>query len=119
MRIDTIEDGLNILRRCQSGDVSILDDIKIEFSKDFVLKIELSAPSVNSSITSPYMEAFLEIQKQFYQLATLQKTGIANAGNLSEDEKRSLDVSVLVKNGESCLAEWIFFEVFVEEFFLY
>jgi len=101
MRIDTIENGLDILRRLQSGDVSILDDRKIEFSKDFVLKIELPAPPINSSITPPYMEAFLEIQKQFYQLAALQKTGVANAGNLSEDEKRSLDISVLVKDGSS------------------
>jgi len=98
MRIDTIEDGLNVLARFQSGDISILDDSKIEFSEDFVLKIEIPLPLINSSITPPYMEAFLEIQKQFYQLAALQKTGVANASNLSEDEKRSLDISVLVKD---------------------
>jgi len=47
------------------------------------------------------MEAFLDIQKQVYQLSALQRKGVANARYLSEDEKRVLDFSVIVKDGSS------------------
>jgi len=74
---------------------------KIELGSGFVLQIKIPNPPVNSSITPAFMEAFLELQRQIYQLSALQRKGVANAIYLSEDDKRDLDISVIVKDGSS------------------
>ncbi|MCA1433123.1 hypothetical protein I6F33_09070 [Bradyrhizobium sp. BRP20] len=60
-------------------------------------------PEVSSSITPPFMEAFLELQKQIYRLAAQASAGLADAGQLSEATKADLQISVLVTDGSSNL----------------
>jgi hypothetical protein len=60
-------------------------------------------PEVSSSITPPFMEAFLELQKQIYQLAAQASAGVADSGQLSEGVKAELQISVLVTDGSSNL----------------
>jgi hypothetical protein len=47
------------------------------------------------------MEAFLEVQKQIYQLAALGLAGEADTGKLSDLDRRELQVSVKVTGGSS------------------
>lgn len=49
------------------------------------------------------MEAFLELQKQIYQLAAQASAGAADSGQLSEGVKADLQISVLVTDGSSNL----------------
>jgi hypothetical protein len=60
-------------------------------------------PEVSSSITPPFMEAFLELQKQIYQLAAQASAGVADSGQLSEGVKAELQISVLVTDDSSNL----------------
>jgi hypothetical protein len=60
-------------------------------------------PEVSSSITPPFMEAFLELQKQIYQLAAQASAGAADSGQLSDGVKAELQISVLVTDGSSNL----------------
>jgi hypothetical protein len=56
-----------------------------------------------SAISSPYMEAFLELQRQIYQLAALGITGEADIGRLTDADKIDLEISVTVTGGSSNL----------------
>jgi len=42
--IDTIENGMNWLRKWHSGNASDLDDGYVDFSEDFILSIKISCP---------------------------------------------------------------------------
>lgn len=79
------------------------DASNLEFGDWYKLQVYLPNPPEDSSITPPFMEAFLEIQKHIYQLAALSKSGVANANYISEDERRELDLAVVVKGGSSDL----------------
>jgi len=54
-----------------------------------------------SAMRPPFMEAFIELQRQLYQVAALAKTGSPNAGLLSDAEREDLQISVLVSGGSS------------------
>jgi len=73
----------------------------IEFGDWAALHIYLPQPDVQSSITPPFMEAFLVLQKQLYQLAALATTGAADVGQLTEVERRELQLNVVVSGGSS------------------
>ena len=66
-------------------------------------KIEVYIPDRNlsSEITPPYMEAFLELQKQLIQFAAYAKTGVANGNQLDDSERAELEISVKVTGGSS------------------
>jgi hypothetical protein len=76
---------------------------KIEFGDWAAVRVYLPQPEVNSAITPPYMEAFLALQKQIYQLAALTESGVADSGQLTEAEKRELQLNVVVSGGSSNL----------------
>lgn len=63
--------------------------------------VYLPTPLVNSSMTPPFMEAFLVLQKQVYQLAALAKAGVADVGQLGDVDRRELEISVIVSGGSS------------------
>jgi hypothetical protein len=63
--------------------------------------IYLPQPDIQSAITPPFMEAFLVLQKQIYQLAALAKTGLADIGQLGDAERNELLLSVIVTGGSS------------------
>lgn len=67
------------------------------------IEVYIPDPDKDSSITPPYMEAFLLIQKQLFQLAALAKTGVADTKMLSDSEIRNLTISVEVSGGSSDL----------------
>jgi len=67
------------------------------------IHVYIPHPEVSSSITPPFMEAFLELQKQIYQLAAQASAGMADSGLLSEGVKAELQISVLVTDGSSNL----------------
>jgi hypothetical protein len=89
-----------------------LDTIEDPFSSEFEhlnlgdwpqVHVYIPHPEVSSSITPPFMEAFLELQKQIYQLAAQASAGVADSGQLSEGAKAELQISVLVTDGSSNL----------------
>jgi hypothetical protein len=65
------------------------------------IHIYLPHPEVNSSMTPPFMEAFLELQKQIYQLAAQAETGSPDSGQLSDTVKQRFQISVVVTGGSS------------------
>ncbi|MGY2845643.1 hypothetical protein ACVIWU_004486 [Bradyrhizobium sp. USDA 4509] len=89
-----------------------LEKIEDPFSPEFEhldlgdwpqVHIYIPHPEVSSSITPPFMEAFLELQKQIYQLAAQASAGVADSGQLSDAVKAELQISVLVTDGSSNL----------------
>jgi hypothetical protein len=89
-----------------------LEKIENPFSPEFEnldlgdwpqVHVYIPHPDVSSSITPPFMEAFLELQKQIYQLAAQASAGVADSGQLSEGVKAELQISVLVTDGSSNL----------------
>jgi hypothetical protein len=89
-----------------------LDTIDDPFSPEFEdldlgdwpqVHVYIPHPDVSSSITPPFMEAFLELQKQIYQLAAQASAGVADSGQLPESVKAELQISVLVTDGSSNL----------------
>jgi hypothetical protein len=73
---------------------------KLELGEWASIHVYLSQ-SEQSVISPPYMEAFLEVQKQIYQLAALGLAGEADTGKLSDLDRRELQVSVKVTGGSS------------------
>lgn len=70
------------------------------------LRIYLPDPPVDSSISAPYMRAFLEMQTQINALAAKAR-GKANAGGLSKRLKQDLEIHVVVGDGSAhYLLEW-------------
>src|SRR5438105_304194 len=67
------------------------------------LHIYLPQSDIESAITPPFMEAFLVLQKQLYQFAALTTVGTADAGQLTDAEKRQLQLNVIVTGGSSNL----------------
>ncbi len=65
--------------------------------------VYLPEPDIQSAITPPFMEAFLVLQKQLYQLAALATTGLADVGQLGDAERSELLLSVVVTGGSSDL----------------
>jgi hypothetical protein len=65
--------------------------------------VHLPQPDTKSAITPPFMEAFLVLQKQIYQLAALATTGLADVGQLGDAERSELLLSVVVTGGSSDL----------------
>jgi hypothetical protein len=65
--------------------------------------VYLPQPDIQSAITPPFMEAFLVLQKQIYQLAALATTGLADVGQLGDAERAELLLSVVVTGGSSDL----------------
>lgn len=101
MKINTVEDGYRFVLDLTEDRKNLLDGETIELGDEFVLCIKIPNPPINSAITPAFMEAFLELQRQLYQLSALQKKGVSNVRFLSEDEKRELDFSVIVNDGSS------------------
>lgn len=60
-------------------------------------------PEVSSSITPPFMEAFLELQRQIYQLAAQASAGLADSSQLNDGVKAQLQINVIVTDGSSNL----------------
>ncbi|UPJ65976.1 hypothetical protein [Bradyrhizobium sp. 191] len=75
----------------------------IDFGKWAEIDVYIPHPKVASSITPPFMEAFLEVQKQIYQLAAQATAGIADTSQLSEGERTRLQINVVVTGGSSKL----------------
>lgn len=65
--------------------------------------VYLPETDIHSVITPPFMEAFLELQRQVYRLGAFAETGIADIGQLSERSKRALEIRVVVTDGSSNL----------------
>lgn len=76
---------------------------EIKFGDWPEVHVYLPKPTTSSSITPPFMEAFLELQKQIYQLAAQATTGSSDSGQLSEALKDRLQISVVVTGGSSDL----------------
>lgn len=92
--------------------LDLLEKIDDPFSPDFddfdfrdwpQVHVHIPHPEVSSSITPPFMEAFLELQKQIYQLAAQASAGVADTSQLPEVIKAQLQISVLVTEGSSNL----------------
>lgn len=65
------------------------------------VRIYLPQPDIQSAITPPFMEAFLVLQKQIYQLAAVAKTGFADVAQLNDAERDELLLNVVVTGGSS------------------
>lgn len=65
------------------------------------IRVHIPVPDLRSEITPPYMEAFLELQKQTYQLVAFVLTGVADARLLGEADRRAHQVNVKVTDGSS------------------
>jgi hypothetical protein len=74
---------------------------KITFGDWAAVHVYVPQPEIQSAITPPFMEAFLVLQKQLYQLAALAKTGVADIGQLGDSDRAELLVSVEVSGGSS------------------
>jgi hypothetical protein len=73
---------------------------RIELGEWAAIKVHLPLEQM-SSIRPAFMEAFIELQRQVYQLAAVAKTGSPNTTGLSDGEKEDLQISVVVTDGSS------------------
>ncbi|HMF21288.1 MAG TPA: hypothetical protein VKG24_04100 [Pseudolabrys sp.] len=73
----------------------------VEFGPWASIRVRIPEPDLNSVMTPPFMEAFLELQKQVYQFAALIETGVANTQYLSESDILRLQINVKVTDGSS------------------
>lgn len=55
----------------------------------------------NASITPTVMSAYQDIQTSFYQVAAIIEHGIANTNKLSLEDKKNLELYVIIKEGSS------------------
>ena len=102
LREGTAKEALEVLQRL----VKIEDQYDSEFEAIDIgpwpaIHVYLPYPEVNSSITPPFMEAFLELQRQLLQLAAQAKNGSPDSGLLSELDRITLEISVVVTGGSS------------------
>jgi hypothetical protein len=67
------------------------------------VKTTVYIPDLNSEITPPFMEAFLEIQRQLYQFVAFVIANAADSKLLSLSEKDDLLINVRVSPGSSKL----------------
>ena len=80
LQADTIERALAaflFLAEHEEEDVGAVD-----LGDWAAVQIHLPESERDSSITPPFMEAFLQIQKQLFQLAALAKSGVADTKQL-------------------------------------
>lgn len=66
-----------------------------------ILQVRIPNPPISSSISPPMMEAYLSIQREFYQLAALAKTGKTNINVLTDIDKHELEFLVKITEGSS------------------
>ena len=74
---------------------------KIELGDWAAIKVYIDDTKVSSTITPPFMEAFLVLQRQVYQLAALAKSGVADIGQLGEIDRHELQINIIVQGGSS------------------
>ena len=74
---------------------------KIELGDWAAIKVYIDDTEVSSTITPPFMEAFLVLQRQVYQLAALAKSGVADIGQLGEIDRHELQINIIVQGGSS------------------
>jgi hypothetical protein len=74
---------------------------KIDLGELASVHVYLPEPDFESAITPQFMEAFLVLQKQIYQLAALATAGVADVGQLGEADRRDLQINVVVTGGSS------------------
>jgi hypothetical protein len=98
---NTPEKALNEFLRLAALKDADVDDL--DLGEWVEIAVYLPKPSVDSSITPPFMEAFLQVQKQLYQLAVLAKSGAGDTKLLSETDLEKLLISVRVSGGSSDL----------------
>jgi hypothetical protein len=104
IQADTVESALReFFRLSEFPDDSDIRPSNLVLGDWVRIQIKLPTGEINSIITPPYMEAFLEIQKQLFQLAAFLKTGVANTRELTETEKQELSIIVRVTEGSSYL----------------
>jgi len=102
LREGTPSEALASLEQLLAIEDPFSDDFeRIDFGDWASIHVYLPQPDVDSSITPPFMEAFLEIQKQLYQLAAQAASGSPDSGHLSDEMKRRLQISVVVSGGSS------------------
>ncbi|MCP3397127.1 hypothetical protein [Bradyrhizobium sp. CCGB20] len=74
---------------------------RINFGDWASIHVYLPHPEVDSSITPPFLEAFLELQRQLYLLAAQAASGSPDSSQLSDEIKRRLQISVVVSGGSA------------------
>jgi hypothetical protein len=85
----------------QPTTATIFDKIDLSEWDWAAIRIYLPQPDIQSAITPPFMEAFLVLQKQIYQLAAVAKTGLSDVGQLNDAERAELILNVVVTGGSS------------------
>src|SRR5262245_13219842 len=103
----TVADGsppalLDVLQRVLAEPNEFSEDFDaVEFGDWVRVRVYVPEPEIQSAITPPFMEAFLVLQRQVYQFGALVKTGVADAGQLSEADRRDLQINIVVTGGSS------------------
>ena len=103
MRAITIQNEDDALRLLESIVREKLDcDPKSITLKGWpALHIHIDGKQFDQSITVPFMEAFVELQHQLWRSYAILKYGKSAANQLSNDEKKALEICVSVKKGSS------------------
>jgi hypothetical protein len=96
--------AVSLLEALQANENQFSEEFdSITFGEWTSLKVYIPQPDINSAITPPFMEAFLVLQRQLFQLAALASAGVADAGQLTDADKRELQLKVIVSGGSSNL----------------
>jgi len=73
----------------------------IQFSGWPVLTIHLTGEKFNQSITPTLMKAFIAFQDEIYRSYAIAKYGKETISSLTNDEKKELEIVIMVKSGSS------------------
>ncbi len=99
-RAQTLEEAVRLFFEILSTDEDVEFDLEsIQFGEWATRSVYLH--DGHSSINPPFMEAYLDLQKEIYQIAAIAKTGGIDATRLSNIEKELFQINVVVTNGSS------------------
>ena len=103
LTISSFDEALALFTRLIDNDEEFPQRVKLA-SGWVVPHIYIPEPEVDSSISPHFMEAFLQVQKEIFQLAALAKSGVAHVNQLNENDRQELEIAVKVTGGSSNIA---------------
>ncbi|HEV2511221.1 hypothetical protein [Bosea sp. (in: a-proteobacteria)] len=102
LTISSFDEALDLFLRLTESEEEF--EQRIEIAPGWVTPhVYIPKPEVDSSISPPFMEAFLHLQKELFQLAALAKSGVSHVNQLNEIDRHDLEISVKVTSGSSNL----------------
>jgi hypothetical protein len=98
LEVQTEDDAWRIIQSFASEKDNV-EVNAIKFGSWAYTHVYIKDSKTTSAIRAPFMEAFVSLQKQIYQLAAYAQTQIADSRQLSDLDRREFEIDVYVTGG--------------------